>query len=151
MPQVSTAPISNQVVPVFGSYVFGPNDTYASIQPGAVFGAVNKGGLIISLPGPQVAVPGSPVTGLVDKSNVLPSNGDYYAVSDPSGAILPASPGPEQLLTVWGGGYRLYDPFDQTLRTQITCDVTFAGLEFTFDDAAQMWIVCCCGPIANPT
>lgn len=151
MPQVSTAPISNQVVAVFGSYVFGPNDSYASIQPAAVFPAVNKGGLIISLPGPQVAVPGSPVTGLADADNVLPSNGDWYAFADPTGAIAPASPGPEHLLTIWGGGYQLYDPFAETLRNQITCDITFAGLEFTFDDKAQVWIVCCCGPLINPT
>jgi hypothetical protein len=151
MPQFSPAPISNMVVAVRGSYVFGPNETYASIQANAVFPAANKGGLIISLPGPQDAVPGSPVTGLVNPGNVAPSNGDKYAVADPSGAIAPSSPGPEKLLTVWGGGYQLYDPFNIELRTQITCDVTFAGLEFTFDDAAQLWIVCCCGPLVNPS
>lgn len=151
MPQVSTAPVSNQVVPIFGSYVFGPNDTYASIQAAASFPAVNKGGLIISLPGPQDAVPGSPVTGVFNALNVCPSNGDFYAIADPSGAIAPASPGPEHLVTVWGGGYELYDPFALELRNQITCVVTFAGLEFAFDDKAQMWIVCCCGPAANPT
>lgn len=149
MPKVSTAPISNQVVPIFGSYVFGPNDSYASLQPGAVFPVVGNGGIIVSLPGPKVAVPGSPVTGLSDANNVLPSNGDWYAVADPSGVLAPASPGPEHLLTIWGGGYDLYDPFTLALRNQITCDVKFAGLEFTFDDAAQVWIVCACGPIVN--
>jgi hypothetical protein len=151
MPKVSTAPISNQVVPVVGSYSYGPNDSVASIQAGAVFPAVNKGGLIISLPGPQDAVPGATVTGIANPLNDLPSNGDFYSFSDPLGTIQPSSPGPEKLVTIWGGGYPLFDPYALTLRGYIVCDITFAGLEFTFDDNAQAWIVCSCGPIVNPT
>lgn len=151
MPQVSTAPISNQIVPIFGSYVFGPNDSIVTIQAGATFPPVNKGGLIVSLPGAFDAVPGSPVTGKRNPLNVLPSAGDFYQVADPLGVLAPASPGPENLLTVWGGGYDLYDPFAQSFGALITCDVKFANLKFTFDDVSQCWIVCCCGPLTNPT
>lgn len=144
MPKVSTGPFQNSVVPIFGSYAFGPNDTYASIQISATFPATDLGGIIVSLPGPQSAVPGSPVTGEAIPPNLLalPRNGDFYKVADPRAAISDS-----KNVTIWGGGYQLFDPFAAELRDFITMEIPGSDLEFTFDDAAQVWIVSNCANV----
>lgn len=148
MPQVSTGPLVNKVTPIVASYVFAADDTYASIQEDAVFPSNALGGLIISLPGPQEVVAngggGGVPTGVTDPNADLPSNGDFYKVADPTGQI-----GTNSLLTVWGGGYDLYDPIAGIGRKYLRAGAgnAFSEFTFTFDDEAGVWIVCAGGPL----
>jgi len=138
MPQVSTGPFQNQVIPIAASYAFGPNDTYASLQADAAFPSAAVGGIIVSLPGYDSAVPANPVHGAAIPSYALalPSNGDFYTFADPTLQLSDS-----RVVTIWGGGFQLYDPFAEVLRTYITCTIPGTGLDFTFDRAAGLWIV----------
>jgi len=146
MPQVSTGPLVNKVSPVEASpYTFANDDTWASIQSSAAFPAAGVGGIILNLPGPTYGVPGAPPTGAPYPSYATveqPSNGDFYKVADPSGVLSGA-----KIFTVWGGGFDLYDPVNEVLRKYLQCNLAFANFSFTFDDTAQIWIVCAGGPI----
>jgi hypothetical protein len=157
MPQVSTIGLINNVQPILGSYAFGPSDTYATVTADTVFPAfaVNgAGGLILSLPGPDLAPVifnsngQTPGTANDSPGNNLPSNGDFYKFNDPRGVLSTA--GGTKTVTIWGGGYPMWNGNtgigDAVLVNYIQIDLPFGGFEFTFDDVNQAWIVCACGP-----
>lgn len=157
MPQVSTIGLINNVVNILASYTFSPSDTYATVTPDTVFPAFavgGAGGLIVSLPGPNLA----PLVFLAngtsqgalndDPNNQLPSGGDFYKFADPRGVLSTA--GGTKTVTLWGGGYPMWNgntsAGDGALVNYIQIDLPFAGFEFTFDDGNQCWIACACGP-----
>ena len=141
MPQVSTNSPKNAVTPIFqtaleGSiYVVAPDDTYASIQADTADHARPP---VVPLPiGATVRLPGPNTDPLK-----LPSNGDYYRVSDPLGRLGVTSAGHNGELTVDGGGYPMVSN-----NPTVILGIAYTEAEFTFDDTAQAWICCIClGP-----
>jgi hypothetical protein len=134
MPVVATNAPKNAVTPIFlegtlspPHYTVAPDDTYASVQ------RTPPAGALVILPGPDS-------TGLTE----LPSNGDYYKVSDPLGRISGGAP-----VGVWGGGYPIQGSSHTTPTADVSLTTAFSDAEFTFDDAAQAWIACVCVPLGD--
>ena len=132
MPAVATNAPKNNVTPIYQDgtssaphYFVAQDDTYASVQ------ATPPAGALVILPGPDSTA----------ASDQLPSNGDYYKVSDPLGKIAGGTP-----VGVWGGGFPIQGTSHVTPVADVSLATAFAEAEFTFDATAQAWIACICLP-----
>ena len=121
----STIPATNQVVPISGNYIFSEEDAVASIQ------ATWAGGAVL-LPGP-------------DAGHNAPNNGDTYVIQDGQNSLVNTG----HPLTIVGGGYPFLSGGVMVMQTTLTSLVDTTNgpiqkscLQFTFDAAARVWLVC---------
>jgi hypothetical protein len=121
----NTIPVINLVVPISGSYTFSEEDGVASIQ-------ATWGGGTVTLPGPG-------------SGHNTPNNGDTYVIQDGQNTLLSSG----KPLTINGGGFKYLS--GGTLVTQTTLTTIVAStngaiqqscIQFTFDAAAGIWLVC---------
>ena len=152
MPRVSSVGLVNRVVPIFRNaaaraelgqpnvFTFSPEDSIASIQADVSdpvqfpnVNAMPPTALTVPLPaGSVIQLPGPTTTPLA-----LPSNGDFYAVSDPKKRTIlnPAN------VTLNGGGYPIIVE-GLILTGSVLDDLWGEGTTaiFTFDGAGEVWM-----------
>lgn len=139
----NTIPLTNQVVPVSGNYVFSPEDNWASLT------ANWAGGYLVLPPGGINSAPGQ-----IGSPPNFPQNGDQYCVADPVGRI--ANGHGNLAIYAGGNGYEfmaggaLVTVFSivsgrilgQTTTVYSTLDFNKQCLCFVFDANQNVWIVC---------
>ena len=121
----STFPLSNQVVPVSGTYNFSEEDAIASIQADWVGGA-------IILPGPG-------------SGHDTPNNGDTYTIMDGQNTLDLKG----KTVTIVGGGFQFLSGGTMVFETTLTSltettngAIQKSCLQFVFDAFAKVWLVC---------
>jgi hypothetical protein len=145
MPIISRIGAPLQVRPVVRNTGWAPTDYVLSVGPSTIFPSTDAAGIVLSLPGPQIAqLPGLTPLPNPNPDNQLPGNGDFYKFADPRGVV----DGETNEVNVWGGGYELWNGVGEsdTLALFLPIGEPFESWEFTFDQANQVWIVCAGGP-----